>query len=58
VVVTSGYVKPEYLDEAARLGVAEVIRKPDTVDLLADTLDRIFSQGGPRSARVGAPRRG
>ncbi len=42
VIVTSGYVRPEYVEEAARLGVSEIIRKPDTVDQLADALDRIF----------------
>jgi nitrogen-specific signal transduction histidine kinase/CheY-like chemotaxis protein len=42
VIVTSGYVRPEYELEAARLGIAEIIRKPDTVDQLAGALDRIF----------------
>jgi PAS domain S-box-containing protein len=44
VIVTSGYVRPEYEQEAAGIGVAEIIRKPDTVDQLAEALDRIFTK--------------
>ena len=42
VIVTSGYVRPEYEKEAIRIGVAAIIRKPDTVDQLADALDLTF----------------
>ncbi len=48
IVLTSGYVTPE--DEAAayQLGVKAVIRKPDTVDEMAATLDRIFKEAKTR----------
>ncbi len=42
VIVTSGYVTPAYEEEAKRLGVRRLISKPDTIDELVGTLDRIF----------------
>lgn len=42
VVITSGYIRPEDEVSAARLGVKGLIAKPDTVDELAEALDRIF----------------
>lgn len=42
VVVTSGYIRPEDEAQAALLGVRALIAKPNTVDELAEALDRIF----------------
>jgi CheY-like chemotaxis protein len=47
VVVTSGYIRHEDEEEAARLGVRAVIAKPDTVDELAGALDRILRTAVP-----------
>ena len=44
-VITSGYVRPEDEESAVRLGVRAVILKPNTVDEMAGTLDRIFRGG-------------
>jgi len=45
LVVTSGYIRKEDEETAARLGVREVILKPNTVDEMAGALDRIFDAG-------------
>ncbi len=42
VVITSGFVRPEDEDRAARLGVRAILSKPNSVEDLATTLDRIF----------------
>ena len=42
VVITSGCVRPEDEERAARIGVRAVIAKPNTMDELARTLDAIF----------------
>jgi PAS domain S-box-containing protein len=43
VVMTSGYIRPEDELEARRLGVRELILKPDTIEELAKALHRVFS---------------
>ena len=47
VVITSGYVRPEDEEAAARLGVRAVIEKANTVEEMAGALDRIFQPGTP-----------
>lgn len=43
VVVTSGYIRPEDELEARRIGVRDLIQKPDTIEELAKSLNRVFS---------------
>jgi CheY-like chemotaxis protein len=42
VLMTSGYVRPEDRDAAAKLGVHELISKPHTIDALGHALERLF----------------
>lgn len=42
VVMMSGYVRPEDEAAARRLGVRDLIMKPDSIEELAQVLDRIF----------------
>ncbi|HEX5091588.1 MAG TPA: ATP-binding protein, partial [Burkholderiales bacterium] len=42
VAVTSGYITDELHDEAARLGVREVIYKPNTVDEMTAAIHRVL----------------
>ncbi|MCK6553518.1 PAS domain-containing protein [Candidatus Binatia bacterium] len=51
IVMTSGYVRAENRETAARLGVEAVIPKPDTVHELARTLANLFD--GRASGRLG-----
>ncbi len=44
VLMTSGYVTPEDLAEAKRLGVREVLTKPSSVEELATALDRALHE--------------
>jgi CheY-like chemotaxis protein len=43
IVMTSGYIRPEDELEAQRVGVRELLLKPDTVDDLAAALQRVFA---------------
>jgi PAS domain S-box-containing protein len=43
VVMMSGYLRPEDEEEARRLGVRDLILKPDTIEDLAQSLDRLFT---------------
>jgi PAS domain S-box-containing protein len=43
VVMMSGYLRPEDEEEARRMGVRDLILKPDTIEDLAQSLDRLFS---------------
>jgi CheY-like chemotaxis protein len=60
VIVTSGYIRPQDQEIARKLGVREMILKPDTVEELGDALHRqLASVDVPpitrrRSARSGA----
>ena len=42
IVMTSGYVRPEDQQRALHLGVRDLILKPDTIDQLGRTLDRVL----------------
>lgn len=43
VVMMSGYLRPEDEQEAQRLGIRDIILKPDTIEDLAQSLDRLFN---------------
>jgi CheY-like chemotaxis protein len=43
VVMTSGYIRPEDELEARRIGVRDLILKPDTIEELAKSLHRVFN---------------
>ncbi len=43
VVMMSGYIRPEDETNARQLGVYELILKPETIDDLAQALDRLFT---------------
>jgi len=42
VVMTSGYVRPEDQERALRMGLRDLILKPDTIEQLGRTLDQVF----------------
>jgi CheY-like chemotaxis protein len=42
IVMTSGFVRPEDQERARRMGLRDLILKPDTIEQLGDTLDRVF----------------
>jgi PAS domain S-box-containing protein len=42
VVMTSGFVRPEDQERAQKMGLQDLILKPDTVDQLGRILDRVF----------------
>lgn len=42
VVVTSGYVRAEDRETARKIGVRELVLKPDTVEELAGVLEKVF----------------
>ncbi|MGB9405166.1 MAG: CHASE3 domain-containing protein [Candidatus Acidiferrales bacterium] len=42
IVMTSGYVRPEDQEEALRMGLRDLILKPDTIEQLGRTLDQVF----------------
>jgi CheY-like chemotaxis protein len=42
IVMTSGYVRPEDQERALRMGLRDLILKPDTIEQLGRTLDQIF----------------
>jgi len=42
IVMTSGYLRPEDQDTAARIGIRDLILKPNTVEALGEVLDRLF----------------
>jgi CheY-like chemotaxis protein len=44
IVMSSGYIRPEDLETAQRLGVGDLILKPDSVDELVRVLHQKFSQ--------------
>ena len=48
IVMTSGCVRPEDQERGLRMGLRDFILKPNTIDQLVLTLDRIFQNGpGP-----------
>ena len=42
IIMTSGYVRPEDRERALRMGLRDLILKPDTVDQMGRILDRLF----------------
>jgi CheY-like chemotaxis protein len=44
VIITSGYVRSEDRDTAKELGVRELVLKPDTVEELAQVLERVLER--------------
>jgi CheY-like chemotaxis protein len=42
IIMTSGFVRPEDQERASKMGLQDLILKPDTVDELGRVLDRIF----------------
>ncbi|HKE95015.1 MAG TPA: PAS domain-containing protein [Povalibacter sp.] len=42
ILLTSGYVRAEDRETARQRGIREIVLKPDTIDELGHTLDRIF----------------
>jgi CheY-like chemotaxis protein len=42
IVMTSGHVRPEDRERALRMGLRDLILKPDTIQQLSQILDRIF----------------
>jgi CheY-like chemotaxis protein len=44
IVVTTGFLRPEDAEELRRLGIQELVQKPDTVDGLIQALHRIFAR--------------
>jgi DNA-binding NtrC family response regulator len=52
IVMTSGYVKAEDQERAMRMGLRDLILKPDTVDQLGRALDHVFNHAGAPSKPV------
>jgi len=44
IVMTSGFVRPEDQERALRMGLRDLVLKPDTIDQLGRILDGIFQQ--------------
>jgi CheY-like chemotaxis protein len=44
IILTTGYVRLEDKEMAGRVGIRELILKPDTIDDLGRTLDRLITQ--------------
>ena len=44
IVLTTGYVRPEDKETARTIGIRELILKPNTVEELGRTLDRLFGE--------------
>jgi CheY-like chemotaxis protein/two-component sensor histidine kinase len=42
IVMTSGFVRPQDQERALNMGLRDLILKPDTIDQLGRTLDRVF----------------
>lgn len=56
IVLTSGYVRPEDVQTAQRLGIRDVMRKPNSIDELARVLDNILTRPG-KGSRVNPDRK-
>jgi signal transduction histidine kinase len=53
VVLTSGYIRAQDQEVAKRVGVRELILKPDTVEDLGDTLHRLLGRAAKKSKASG-----
>ncbi|HMN45230.1 MAG TPA: PAS domain-containing protein [Povalibacter sp.] len=49
VLMTSGYVRPQDREAAEQVGIRELILKPDTIDELGRSLERLFKLYRPAS---------
>ena len=49
IVMTTGYVKREDQERAVRMGLRDLILKPDTIEELGRALDQVFNHGGASS---------
>jgi CheY-like chemotaxis protein len=49
VVLTSGYIRAQDQEVAKRVGVRELILKPDTVEDLGDALHRLLGRAAKKS---------
>jgi len=49
IVMTSGYVKAEDQERAARMGLLDLILKPNTIEELGRALDCVFNPAGVSS---------
>ena len=60
VIITSGYLRPQDQEVARRVGVKELILKPDTIEELGNVLHRLLaaSQDTPQSPETEATRVG
>jgi PAS domain S-box-containing protein len=52
IVITSGYVRQEDQDAAARIGVSALILKPNTIEELGETLHRLFQKNESQAAQA------
>jgi PAS domain S-box-containing protein len=55
IVMMSGYIRPEDEREARRLGIRDLILKPDTIEDLAQALNRLFVANAAGPAAVPGP---
>ncbi|HZU31532.1 MAG TPA: PAS domain S-box protein, partial [Candidatus Angelobacter sp.] len=53
VVMMSGYLRPEDEREARQIGIRELILKPDTVEELAKSLHRVFTESADSTLAPG-----
>jgi PAS domain S-box-containing protein len=49
IIMTTGYLRPEDQETAQRLGIRDLILKPDTAEELGHVLDRLFRTEAARS---------
>ena len=52
VILTTGYIRPQDRELAKRIGVRELILKPDTVDELGGALSRLLGATPPAQAKA------
>ena len=52
IVMTTGYVKREDQERAVRMGLRDLILKPDTIEQLGQVLDQVFNHAGASSKPV------
>lgn len=56
IVLTSGYVRPEDQERALKMGLRDMILKPNTMDQLGRTLDQLFHPEAGVGRRVNGER--
>jgi len=55
VVLASGYVRPQEIEQARALGIREIILKPNTVEELAPVVQRLLAERGQVPDAIAAP---